>query len=125
MLKTKVTIGFLVCATIFALNVYSQTITSSAKNLKDMETEVLAVINSNKNLTMHDLVPKLHNQVSAALANIKSAGGYPSQTEITNTVADLIKQLPKDGPITGESVQRFEKGITAHLNRTFPPKSGN
>lgn len=121
MLRTKVTFGFLICAVIYALCVYSQA-TSTAKTITDLENEVLKVINDNKNLTMHDLVPKLHNQVSAASTSIKNSGGYPSQSDITNAVADLIGKLPKDGPITGDGVKRFQNGITIHLNRTFPPK---
>lgn len=122
MLNTKVTFGFLICAVIFAICVYSQS-TSTAKTITDLENEVLKVINDNKNLTMHNLVHKLRDQTQAAATSIKNAGGYPTQSEISSAISDLITKLPKDGPITGDVIQRFQNGITAHLNRVFPQKS--
>ena len=122
MLNTKVTFGFLICALIFAVCVYSQS-SSTAKTITDLENEVLKIINDNKNLTMHDLVHKLRDQTQAAAISIKNSGGYPSSSEISSAISDLISKLPKDGPIAGDGIQRFQNGITSHLNRVFPPKS--
>ena len=122
MFRTKVIFGFLICAIIYALCVYSQA-TSTAKTITDLENEVLKVINDNKNLSMHDLVPKMRDQTQAAASSIKNSGGYPSQSEISSAISDLISKLPKDGPITGDAIQRFQNGITSHLNRVFPAKS--
>ncbi|KAL7020328.1 hypothetical protein ACKWTF_011477 [Chironomus riparius] len=122
MMNTKVSIGFLICASIFAVCVYSQS-TSNAKTITDLTNEVLKVINDNKSLTMRELVNKLRDQTQAAASSIKNSGGYPSQSEISSAISDLLTKLPQDGPITGDGIQRFQNGITSHLNRVFPAKS--
>ena len=121
MLGTRVSYGPFICVAIYALSVYSQA-TSTAKTLADLEVEVLKVINDNKSAAIPDLIQKIKDQVKASVTSIKSYGGYPSQSDITSAVADLISKLEKNGPIVGDGIQRFQNELTDYLNKDFPPK---
>jgi hypothetical protein len=104
---------------IFCINDVNSQATSSAKNLTDLQTELLNIINANKSSPIQDLLPLMHNQTEAAIQSIKRSGKMPTKEEINTMVADTIAKLPKDGSISGNGVQKFQKGFTSHLMLSF------
>lgn len=122
MLSAEVLIGLVFCAASSAKFVFPKEM-STAKTLTDLTNEVLQIVNDNKAMTMNDLSPLIMKQVSAASIHIKKCGSYPSLSDITKAVNELMSKIPKDETIVGDSVSRFQQGLTSHLNRMFPTKS--
>lgn len=116
----KTVYGLIITILIFTCNIHSQAI-SSAKDLSDLQNDLLNVFISNKNLTIQDLFPKLHNQTEASVQSIKrNSEKLPTKDEIIKAVSEIISKLPNSNTMfVGNGIQRFQEGLTRHLMMSF------